>query len=761
MNIRHTFLLLFICCFGFAQNQQWGSYFSYTGVVDMAQNNSRVYSASESAVFSQNVISGELKTLTSVDGLKAETITSVYYSSSTQRFLVGNSNGLLFVVNQDGSIVTKIDIVQETNVLTNVKNINNIYEYNGMAYLSCGFGIVVFNLETLQFGDTYYIGSTGGQIGVNQCAVHNGYIFAATQEGLKRAPLTANLINFSEWSVVSSGIWRKVLPYEGVLFAVSDWNTVYTVNGGNTTTVFTTLPTQITDFREANGYMVITCATKVLLYDSTLTSIAQINTVGETATFIKATYVSRKIYVGTTEKGVYSIDINTFTPLNITPNGPLRSNIFSLEKTPLGLWAVYGKYNFFYTPDNAMYGASKYTTSGGWDNIAYDDLTNVNGTQVQLRSLTDIAYNPNDEKQVYLFSAGDGVLRLNDMVPQVLYNPTNSSLLSLQTPGYETYYNVRVRGGVFDSSGKLWMMNSRNLSPLKVYTGSSWNSYSFENIVSDPKTEEYGDVVVDRNGTKWIGCYKSGLVAYNETMGPKFIKISTDNNMPDNYVRSLAQDNSGRLWIGTNNGLRVLYTTEGFLTEESLDVSSVIFEEDGVAQELMYGQAILDIKVDGADNKWFATAAAGAYLVSSDGQRTLYHFTKENSPLPSNNVNDITIDNTTGEVFFATDKGMVSYKGTSTEGADDLSKVYVYPNPVRPGFDGDVKIANLTDNANVKITDIEGNLVYEATSEGGTILWDTTAFGKYKVRSGVYMVFISTEDASATAVRKVMVIRGN
>jgi ligand-binding sensor domain-containing protein len=195
------------------------------------------------------------------------------------------------------------------------------------------------------------------------------------------------------------------------------------------------------------------------------------------------------------------------------------------------------------------------------------------------------------------------------------------------------------------------------------------------------------------------------------------------------------------------------------MTEDELTTAPIIILEDGLAQELMYEQTITDIVVDGANNKWIATAGAGAFLVSPDGQNTLFHFTKENSPLPSNNINDIAIDSQTGEVFFATDKGMVSYKGTSTEAAGDLSKVYVFPNPVRPNFDGDVNISGLTDEANIKITDIEGNLVYETTSEGGTVLWDTRAFGKYKVASGVYMIFISSEDGTETKVKKVMIIR--
>jgi hypothetical protein len=127
--------------------------------------------------------------------------------------------------------------------------------------------------------------------------------------------------------------------------------------------------------------------------------------------------------------------------------------------------------------------------------------------------------------------------------------------------------------------------------------------------------------------------------------------------------------------------------------------------------------------------------------------------------LPSNTINDIDINSVTGEVFIATDKGLVSFKGTATAAKTDLSNVYIYPNPVRPDFEGTVKITGLLDKANIKITDIEGNLVYETTSEGGTIEWDTTAFGKYKVASGVYMIFVSGQDGEETKVKKVMIIR--
>ena len=145
--------------------------------------------------------------------------------------------------------------------------------------------------------------------------------------------------------------------------------------------------------------------------------------------------------------------------------------------------------------------------------------------------------------------------------------------------------------------------------------------------------------------------------------------------------------------------------------------------------------------------------------MSSNGQETIHRFTADNSPLPSNNVQAIAIDDISGVVYFATSEGLVAFKGTSTAPREDLEEVYSFPNPVRPGFDGNVTIDGLTANANVKITDITGSLVFETTSEGGSVLWDTTAFGKYKVASGVYLILVTTSDALETKVTKLMIIR--
>ena len=234
---------------------------------------------------------------------------------------------------------------------------------------------------------------------------------------------------------------------------------------------------------------------------------------------------------------------------------------------------------------------------------------------------------------------------------------------------------------------------------------------------------------------------------------------SEKGNLPSPDVRTIAVDNKNQLWIGTNKGLRILANVGDYQSKQQMTANPIIIIDDNLAQELLYEQFITDIAVDGANNKWIGTADSGLFFVSPNGHETKYHFTTSNSPLPSNVINDIDINSVTGEVFIATAKGLVSFKGTATAANDDLSNAYVYPNPVRPEYQGTVKIAGLLDKATIKITDIEGNLVYETTSNGGTIEWDTTAFGKYKVASGVYMIFISAEDGVETKVKKVMIIR--
>jgi hypothetical protein len=764
MQKRLLYLLfLFVLQITFAQtNLSWQGYFSYTQIKAVSESPTTIYAASENALFSKNINTGIIKTSTTIDGLSGETITALYYSATSNKTIVGYQNGLLIVINEaDGSMLKVVDIVNK-NLPTSVKRINNFMEYGGIVYVATDFGIVQFNLATSKFGDTYYIGDNGAEIKVTQTTIYKGFIYASTSSGIRKGDVNnPNLIDYKQWQLISAGNWLGITAFETDLYAVNAVGYVHKYDSAsNTFNGFLPLPEVITDFRTTANYFIITTQNDVSIYNKQMALQRKINRSqipGMNSTFSCATIINDFIYVGTTENGLSTTSLSTTSNYeNITPIGPSRNTVFSMEVTPTQLWTVYGDYDIYYNPyplDD--YGVSKFSTSG-WSNIPFDKVLGA-------KSITKIVVNPSNEKEVYASSFFSGLLKIENDVPTVLYNQTNSGLESLTiSPPDPKYIDIRINGSAFDKSGNFWVTNSRVVNGLKVLNPSGqWKSYAMDKILLSPTQNDFGTMVIDKNGTKWMSTSKNGVVGFNESSNTfKKITFGPDQgNLPIQDVRTVAVDNKNELWIGTTKGLRVLSNVGSFQTEDQLTTHSIIIMEDDLAQELLYEQFITDIEVDGANNKWIGTADAGVFMVSSNGQETKYHFTTDNSPLPSNVINDISINSSTGEVFIATSKGLISFKGITTSANENLNNVYVYPNPVRPDYEGTVKINGLLDKANVKITDVVGNLVYEATSEGGTLEWDTTAFGKYKVASGVYMIFVSAQDGAETKVKKVMIIR--
>jgi sugar lactone lactonase YvrE len=755
-GFRYFIFLLFLQL-GYAQNAMvWQGYFSYNDIKDLSQSSTTISAASENALFTKNSSTSQIKTTNTVDGLSGETITALYYSSTTNKTIVGYQSGLMVVINEvDGRILNIVDIINKQ-LPANLKKINHFMEYNGVVYISCDFGIVQFNLATNLFGDTYFIGNNGSELSVSQTAIFNGFIYASTINGIRKADIAnRNLIDFKQWTQIAAGSWSSVETFGSILLAINTSGNVHQYNSGsNSFTGIIQLPQATVDMRASGNYLIITTPNIVSIYNKQMILVRNINSsqiIDTLLNFTCATTIEDKIYIGTKENGVYTSTISGTSAFeNVIPSGPIRNNIFALQATTASLWAVYGDYDLFYNPfPKDSYGISKFSEKG-WLNIPYQQVLGA-------KSLIRIGINPSNENEVYIGSFDSGLLKIENEIPSILYNRTNSIIQAISNTNDQW-----INGLVFDKSGNLWMSNSQVENAIKVLkTDGTWQSFSTKFIVGNPSNTTYGRMSIDKNGTKWTATNNNGLIGFNEK-GNIFKKITAGadtGNLPIEDARVASLDNNNQLWIGTSKGLRVLSNVNSFLTEDKLTTRPIIILEDNLAQELMYEQFITDIVVDGANNKWIGTVDAGIFLVSPNGQETKYHFTINNSPLPSNTINDIEINSKTGEVFIATSKGMVSFKGTATSAKEDLNNVYVYPNPVRPEYNGTVKITGLIDKATIKITDIEGNLVHEATSEGGTIEWDTTAFGKHKVASGVYMIFVSAQDGVETKVKKVMIIR--
>ena len=765
MKYFFQILLLFISIqIGFSQNSKsWNSYFSYNEVKDVSESTNKIFAASENALFSKSDITNEIKTTNTIDGLPGQTISALYHSETFNRTLVGYENGLLMVINEnDGTMKTVVDIINKQ-INPTIKKINHIHEHEGIVYISCDFGIVQYNLATLQFGDTYFIGDNGAEIKVLQTVVFNGFIYAATAfSGIRRANiLSENLIDYNEWININPGNWVGVEAIGNELLAVNTSSNIHRFNGASFQPFIQLFQLPL-DIRENEGSLIVTTQNQVYVYNQQLAQILQINANQITevqAIFTCATVINGKVYIGTKENGLITTSLNnSFTFEFLSPDGPERNAIFGINAATENIWAVFGGYDYGYNPfgyigfSPPLFGIGKFTENK-WLSIPKEDVLGA-------KALSKITINPTNNNEVFVSSFHSGLLKVENDIPTFLYDQTNSAPNGPETLTFDgTNISVRINGTAFDKNGDLWVTNSRVVNALKVLkTNGQWQTFSTENIIDNHTLLDIDQIRIDKNGTKWLGS-SFGLLAFNESTNA-FKKISVEEgNLPSNVVRSIAIDNRNQLWIGTNKGLRVLSSVDRYNSDEQMTTNAIIIMEEGVAQELFYEQFITDIAVDGANNKWIGTAESGVFQVSPNGQQILQRFTISNSPLPSNSINDIDINPITGEVFFATTKGMVSFKGFSTSGNDNLNNVIVYPNPVRPEYYGTVKITGLLDKARIKITDIEGNLVHEVVSEGGTIEWDTTAFGKYKVASGVYMIFISAQDGIETKVKKVMIVR--
>ncbi len=768
--MRYLFLLFlfsFSMQISFSQNNQlWKGYFSYNSITDVAQSDNRFYASSENAIFSKSTLTNEVKTINTIDGLPSQEISSLYFSKAFNKTLIGYKNGLMIVINADGTIITVVDILNKQ-IPPNIKKVNHFNEHEGIVYISCDFGIVQYNLTTLQFGDTYFIGTGITEIVVNQTAILNGYIYAATlTEGLKRAELTnPNLIDANEWSVTSPGSFLNVVTFENKLFTINTSGQVSQSTNGVTFSNFgPALAPNAVDMRATNTELIITTPNTIFIYNEQLVQMARVDNflIPEiTANFTCATVIGTTLYIGTVEDGVLTTAVENPTAFEtISPNGPIKNNIFSINTSSSNLWAVYGGYDQSLDPDPLQFfGISKLSSDSGWLNIPFSE---VNGAS----NLVRVTVNPANEEQIFVSSYFSGLLKFENDVLVTTFNQTNTGNDGLETifPTDPPEQNIRVEQSAYDSNGNLWMTNAVIKDPLKVMkAGGSWQSYNMENILIDYFDARFMKLVIDKNNTKWMATRSDGLIGFNENFNNgEFRKIFTGadtGNLPSAAVQAVAIDKRNQMWIGTRAGLRILSSVDRFTSGDPLNTFFIVIEEEETGAELLDDQFITDIVVDGANNKWIGTLDAGVFLFSPNGQETIHQFTSANSPLPSNSINDIDINSATGEVFFATTGGLVSFKGNAINPSDDLNNVVVYPNPVRPEYEGTVKITGLLDKANIKITDIEGNLVYETISQGGTIEWDTRAFGKYKVASGVYMIFIAAQDGLETKVKKVMIIR--
>ena len=752
MNIHSFLFFSFFILALHAQDfsNRWIDHFSYSTIKDLHITEENIYAASDNAIFIYNLSTNTSQKFSTIQGLSGSDITTIYHSAAFNITAIGYQNGLLEFITADKKVRTFVDIFNKATIPPDNKRINQFYEFEDRLFIATGFGIVEFNLENIEFGDTFFIGNEGGQINITGITVLNNILYAATARGVLTVNTSgSDLIDFNQWQTVNTGIYNDILTIGNKILVVNNQGVFQLQNG--TINQVITLPDIITA-SNTNDILTVTNNTTAAVYDQNFTEIITVSNANVNANNLQVSGAfNNTLYMGTEQEGLLKVPFANSTQFeNISPPGPLHNDPFSVEAFDNNAWVVYGRYNLFFNPfPKVKKGISRFNR-GTWQNISDNEI-------MDFTSLVRVAVNPNNIEQVFITSFSDGLLEVNENVVTDTYNPSNSNIDTFGMPGENVAW---LNGSDFDSEGNLWFNNSRVdrlLNKLDLES-KEITAIDFSSILPD-FVDGYTDTKVDNEGNVFVAGGTTGIIGYNPT-NQNIINIKEENGLPSDYVTSLTFDRDNQMWIGTFLGLRVLSDPVEALQGGSLTAERIVIEDDeGVGQELLFDITITDIEVDGSNNKWVSTSSSGVFHFSPDGQETIAQYTASNSPLPSDNVLDISIDDATGIVYFATEKGLIALKGTATGPEESLNKVIAFPNPVRPNYDGNVTIRGLTANANVKITDIEGNLVFEQISQGGSLQWDTTAFGRHKVASGVYLILVTDEEGSETTVFKLLVVR--
>jgi hypothetical protein len=768
-NFFLVVITLFVVPFTIAQNVgvgQWKDYLSYKNGLSVTEGGGKAYCATQSGVFSINIDDNSIERMSKVTGLADVEAVVMSYNKFNDKLFIAYKNSNIDIIYKS-SIVNLSDIKRKS-ILGN-KSINNVYFINQYAYLACGFGIVVIDMDKSEVSDTYYIGPNGTSLNVLDITSDDTYLYAATEVGIyiaqKNNPVLAN---YSSWSLIPglpTGAYNTIVAFANKIFTNYSQvltsgtyyqDTTYVYQNGSWSYFIPPTGYTLRSFENSGTCLVMSQLGAVTTFDTNLIAKDYISNYFNDVTRAESAVKDNigNIWIADDKYGMVGWRPNIGT-ISYIPDGPSSTNVavMDIQDDHLAIAPGGGADGLFVDGLYTYNGTSWKNTRGNFPSIVdMDSMFNINNVLVD----------PNNPRHVYAASGLAGVLEFIDGDPIKLYNNLNSSLQKISAAPYAP---VWTSGLAFDANSNLWVGNSGVASSMSIKkTDGTWQALNFSPIIGS--IPNIGQILVDKNEQKWVVLARGGgLMVYNGTgetpsaSNTKKMTIATGNGaLPSTNVFCLAEDHDGQIWVGTDKGVAVFYTPENTFSGDNFDAQQILIEQDGHVQILFFTELIQSIAIDGANRKWIATLNSGVFLMSADGTKQIYHFDITNSPLFSNDVKSVVINQKSGEVFFGTEKGIISFRGTATGGADYFTDVYSFPNPVKHNYEGPIAIKGLVSNSTVKITDISGRLVYETLSEGGQAIWNGKTFSGERVSSGVYMVFCTNQDGSQKMVTKILFI---
>lgn len=754
------FFIIFLAFYGGGLAQQpipplglWREHLPYNSAIDAEAGDGKVYCATPYSLYSVSLTGNAVERLSRITGLNETGISVIKYDETNDKLFIAYGNSNIDIIYRN-DIINIPDIKRDD--IIGDKRINNIYPLQKNYYLSSGLGVIVIDGERYEVKDSWLIGNGGNQVKVNGFTSDGSFFYAATEEGLKKAAMNAaDLANYNNWQVVSgtngltAGACQNVLTLSGRVIVQK--NDSLFVLSGNTWSLFYTDGWEIINSHVTGGK--ITLCERIASVQSRVIILNEDGAIARTLTQVapisfprKAILVNNDPWLADQFGGLTHFTASSYEQYK--PNSP--------EATGSGEMLVYN--NTFYATSGEVNESWNYQYNGNGIYILKEGTwTNINRYRFpQIDSLLDyitIAIDERDET-VWAGSYGGGLLHIK---ADQSFEIFKQNIIG-NTIGDPASY--RVSGLAFDGENNLWVSNFGAMQPLLVRkTDGSQVKFSIPFFLPE---NSLAQLLVDDNNYKWIVAAKSGNIFcfdhgsdINNTGDDRWRRYGSgagNGNLPEGEVFCITKDKNGFIWVGTGNGIGVIQCPQDVFTAQGCDAIRPIVQQGNFAGYLFSGQEVRSIAVDGADRKWVATRN-GVWLISATGEKVIYNFTEENSPLLSNDVKKIAIDGKTGEVYFATVKGICSFRSTATEGGETNENVLVFPNPVPPGFAGTIGIRGLVNNAIVKITELNGRLVYQTRAFGGQAVWDGRDYHGRKISTGVYLVLVS-DDGSGGGAKK-------
>jgi hypothetical protein len=741
----------------------WRDHLTYNNGKAIATTENRTYCATQSALFYYNKSDNSITTLSKINKLSDLGISDIAFSKKTGNLIIGYLNGNIDIIDKNDNKYNFPDIKLK-NIIGD-KSIYNICISDSLAYLATGFGIVVFNMKKKEFGDSYIIGEGGSYLKINSCAVYNNYIYALTDNGILKGDLSNPFLgDFANWKKDTTLLYKNEKFYtstvfNGKLYAVNNINNTDTCivniyNHQKWDTIFTDLR-KIKSITSTDNYLTITKEWHVEVFDKNLNRIHHYSAHNA----IDAIYDENKdLWIADSKKGMILTNKKYWKKIFL-PQGPLSNYAFKVYRNNNNILVAPGGYQA--TGANLYLHANVYQfTNEKWINLT-DDKENSEKLS-PLRSVVDFA-SQNTPNNYIAGTWGYGIIEVTNGKITNIYNYKN-------TNGILGDY---IGGMTYDKKGNLYIVNNYSSTPFTVKTpDNKWYHYKYDLNWADTGSSAINSsrkLINTYNNDKWtISSRGKGIFVWNDGGTPEYeaddvykkFKLKNEaNNLIDNILNDIVQDLEGAIWIATSNGIAVYDFPEKALSEDQFYARIPQLIEDGFYKPLLEGEFITSIAVDGANRKWIGTEGAGLFLVSADGTEQIMAWNTDNSKLFSNNIYSIDINQKTGEVFIGTDRGVQSYKSTSSENKPDYSNIFVFPNPVKDNYNGLITIRGLMYKTNVKITDISGHLVFETISNGGDAVWNGKDMSGNKVAPGVYLVFCSTGDGSMSEASKILFVK--